>query len=413
MIGDFRETRRDNSRLTSAPSLHLGRRVPLQVLVRIATRLLTRSIDRSSDRLAVSGFVGSLVAVVLVLATVATGSAMDTPLSGRDGESRVNWRYQHTLLAAAFLANFTNNAARLVISPVVPNVIDTFEVSKSAVGLALTGMWAVYALLQFPSGVVARIGDYRVIVVSLALTFLGSLLLALSPTFFLFGIFVICLGAGAGLYFIVGTSMLTKAFHQRGQVLGIHSAAGPAAGFVTPVVAAFVAVRYGWRPALLVGAALALPALAVFLDRIQPIDVVESSTRDGPAIVATAFSLLKRPSVLYMTFVGVATAYTWQSFTAFFPTFLVEYRGLSIPDVGLVFGVVFCMSAVTQPLYGRLSDRTDRGTVLALVLSLAAVGFGTLVVADRLLVTAVGVFVLGLGFGGGGLPIALHGPVLG
>ena len=43
------------------------------------------------------------------------------------------------------------------------------------------------------------------------------------------------------------------------------------------------------------------------------------------------------------------------------------------------------------------------GTVLALVLLLAVAGFGTLVVADRLLVTAVGVFLLGLGFGWGGV----------
>jgi len=319
----------------------------------------------------------------------------------------VNWRYQHTLLVAAFLANFTNNASRLVISPLVPNVIDSFSVSKSAVGLALTGMWAVYALLQFPSGIIAdRIGDYRVIVLSLALTLCGSLLLALSPSFVLFGCFVIFLGAGAGLYFVVGTSMLTKAFRQRGQVLGFHSAAGPAAGLVVPTFAASVAVRYGWRLALLVGAALALPVLAVFVGRIRPVEPIEnteSSERERPTVVATTLTLLGRPSVLYMTFIGVATAYTWQSFTAFFPTFLVEYRGFGLAEASLLFGVVFGLSAVTQPLYGRLSDRVAREAVLALVLLLAAIGFGTLVVADRFLVTALGVFVLGLGFGWGGV----------
>ena len=316
----------------------------------------------------------------------------------------MNWRYQHTLLVAAFLANFTNNASRLVISPLVPNVIDSFSVSKSAVGLALTGMWAVYALLQFPSGVVAdRIGDYRVIALSLALTFLGSLLVALSPTFTLFGCFVVLLGAGAGLYFVVGTSMLTKEFRQRGQVLGVHSAAGPAAGLVTPALAASVAVRYGWRPALLVGAALALPVLAVFVWRVRPVNGPDRSAREGPAVAASVVALLKRPSVLYMTFIGAATAYTWQSFTAFFPTFLVEYRGFGLANAGLIFGVVFGLSAVTQPLYGRLSDRAARGTVLALVLSLAAIGFGTLVVTDRFLVTVLGVGLLGLGFGWGGV----------
>lgn len=316
----------------------------------------------------------------------------------------MNWRYHHTLLAAAFLANFSNNASRLVISPVIPNIIDAFEISKSAVGLALTGMWAVYALLQFPSGILAdRFGDYRVIVVSFVLTGVASLLLAVSPNFVLFGVFVVFLGAGAGLYFVVGTSMLAKEFRQRGQVLGLHSAGGPAAGLVAPAVAAFIGVNYGWRPALLLGAALSFPLLGVFLWRIEPVNGAEEATPDGPPVVSTTVSLLKRPSVLYMTFLGVATAYTWQSFTSFFPTFLVEYRGLSLPDASLLFGAVFLLSAVTQPLYGRLSDRVRRETVLAVVLLTAAVGLGIVIAADSLVVALLGVAVTGFGFGWGGV----------
>ncbi|WP_254546891.1 MFS transporter [Halomarina pelagica] len=315
----------------------------------------------------------------------------------------MNWRYQHTLLAAAFLACFSNNASRLVISPVLPNVIDAFDLSKSVVGLALTGMWAIYALLQFPSGVIAdRVGDYRVILVSLVLTGLGSLFLALSPSFFLFGVAVLALGAGAGLYFVVGTSMLVKSFRRHGQVLGVHSAAGPAAGLVAPAVAAAVSVRYGWRPALLLGAVLSFLGAAVFLRHVEPVDGT-GTTRDAPDVLATTVALLKRPSVLYMTFIGVTTAYTWQSFTTFFPTFLVEYRGLTLTNASLVFGVVFLLSAVTQPVYGRLSDRFARETVLALVLSTAVVGFGVVVVADPSLVALVGVGLLGFGFGWGGV----------
>ena len=315
----------------------------------------------------------------------------------------MNWRYQHTLLGAAFLACFSNNASRLVISPVVPNIIDTFAVSTSAVGLALTGMWAIYALLQFPSGVIAdRIGDYRVILVSLLLTGVGSLFLALSTSFLLFGVAALFLGAGAGLYFVVATSMLVKSFRQRGQVLGIHSAAGPTAGLVAPALAAYVGVRYGWRSAMLLGAVLSLPVAAVFVRYIDPVND-DTSRREGPDVLATTADLLRRPAVIYMTFIGVTTAYTWQSFTSFFPTFLVEYRGLSLPNASLIFGVIFLLSAVTQPLYGRLSDRFARETVLALVLSTAVVGIGTVVFADSFVLTLAGVGLMGFGFGWGGV----------
>lgn len=196
------------------------------------------------------------------------------------GDFRVNWRYHHTLLAAACLANFSNNASRLVISPLIPNIIDAFEVSKSSVGLALTGMWAVYALLQFPSDILAdRFGEYQIIVVSFALTGVASLFLTISPNFPLFGAFVVFLGAGTGLYFVVGTSMLAKEFRQCGQVLGLHSARGPAAGFVAPAVAAFIGINYGWRPVLLLGAALSIPLLVMFLCLIKPVNDFEEMAR--------------------------------------------------------------------------------------------------------------------------------------
>lgn len=327
----------------------------------------------------------------------------------------MNWRYRHTVLVAAFLASFSNNAARLVISPVVPEIIVAFDSSKSAIGLALTGMWAVYALLQFPSGLVAdRIGDYRVILVAIGVTAAASALLAFSPTFALFGLFTVVLGGGAGLYFTVGTSMLTKAFTRTGQVLGVHSAGGPAAGLLVPPVAAYVGVTYGWRPAVLVGAAVSVPAFVLFRWGVRPVSAVggQPDTRAGDvhpdggtatALVETAIEVLTRPSVVYMTLVGVCVAYTWQAFTSFFPTFLVEYRGLSVQEASVVFGAVFLLSALGLPLSGKLSDRFARETVLASVLLTAAVGLGTVIVADGFGPTLVGVCLLGAGLSWGGV----------
>jgi len=71
----------------------------------------------------------------------------------------VNWRYQETVLSLAVFANFSQLWTRLRISPLVPAVLVAFDVSKSFVGLALTGMWAAYALFQYPSGVFGSLGS--------------------------------------------------------------------------------------------------------------------------------------------------------------------------------------------------------------------------------------------------------------
>jgi len=64
------------------------------------------------------------------------------------------------VLGVISFGSFAQLGARLLVSPIVPLVILEFDVTKSAVGIALTGMWACYALGQFPGGVLAdRYGE--------------------------------------------------------------------------------------------------------------------------------------------------------------------------------------------------------------------------------------------------------------
>lgn len=311
----------------------------------------------------------------------------------------MNWRYRHTVLALAVFANFSQFGSRLVLSPVVPQVIATFDASKSTIGLALTGMWAIYALLQFPSGVLGdRFGERSVILASLGLMGVGSLLLAGAPTFTWFASFALVLGAGTGLYFSVATSLLTKLYHNTGQVLSLHTAGGSLAGLVVPVVAAFLAVRFGWRAAVLLGAAVALPAFGLFVLLGRPTDAARPGTpmrdRFQPRRVA---ALLSRPEVAFTTAISFITTFSFQSYASFFPTFLIEFHGLSTQRAGIAFGAIFFLSTAVQPFVGRLSDRVSRDTVLTACFLLTVAGLGVVLAAGSVVVVAIGVGVLGVG----------------
>jgi len=64
---------------------------------------------------------------------------------------------------------------------VVPLVLVAFDTTKSPVGLALGGMWAAYALAQFPGGVIGdRFGERSALVAALAGTALGRAALAVA-----------------------------------------------------------------------------------------------------------------------------------------------------------------------------------------------------------------------------------------
>ncbi|SER39101.1 MFS transporter [Natrinema salaciae] len=310
----------------------------------------------------------------------------------------MNWRYAHLSLLLCTLAFMTTMVARLAISPLVPAITDEFAVSNAAVGLALSLMWAMYALLQFPSGILGdRFGERTVILAAIGLTGLSSLCIALAPTYGFFVLFVSLLGVGAGLHYTAATTYLAKQYDDIGRAIGIHIAGSPAAGLVAPVAATAIAVRYGWRLGVLVGLALAVPAFALFARFVRPTepDRPDEPMRDRFAL-STVVALLSRPPVAFTTVLAFLCAFTWQATASFMPSFFAQGQGLSPAVASGLFSLYFLVHGITQPLTGTLSDRAGRGPTTALSMASGIVGYAVLVVGDEIAVYAVGVCFVGL-----------------
>jgi MFS family permease len=306
----------------------------------------------------------------------------------------VNWRYRHTALALCTVAFASTMLARLVISPVVPDVTGTFGVSTGAVGLALSGMWAAYAITQFPSGILGdRFGERRVILTALGITGVASLALSSAPTFVVFALLTVVLGAGAGLHYSAATALLTKEFDDIGRAIGIHGAGGPLAGLIAPVIVTAVAVRYGWRAAIVVGAAVAVPTFLAFAWRIErtPPQHPDEPMRDRMA-VRPLVALLSRPPIAFTTAVATLGAFCWQATASFLPAFLVAFRSLPETTAGLLFSAYFVVNGLAQPTTGWVSDRIGRDATTIGTMALGVVGFGLLVAGPRIaLLPAVGI----------------------
>ena len=317
----------------------------------------------------------------------------------------MQWRYRETVLALAVFANFSQLGTRLLISPLVPTVLVAFDVSKSVVGLALTGMWAAYALFQYPSGVFGdRFGERYVVLVSLGTAAIAVVLLAASPSFLLFGTFVVLLGASAGLYYPAASALLTRLYEHTGQALGFHTAGGAFAGLLAPIAAAVVGVRYGWRTAILLGVLGLLPALVLSALYIRPTEPMRPHTPLSERLdPRRAFGPLTDPALVHTTILGVIASFTWQSFSSFFPTFLVQYRAVSTQRAGLVFGTVMVVSVLSLPILGRLSDRFPRDVTLAGAMAAAGSGIALFIFGTGLPATVAGVGLVGIGLGWGGV----------
>jgi MFS family permease len=322
---------------------------------------------------------------------------------GSDVPRSENSRYG--VLGSAVVANFGQFGARVAISPFVLLIATEFGTTKGAVGIVLTLMWAVCALFQFPSGVFGdRYGERRVILAALAVAATGGVLVAWSPTFPAFALAAVLVGSGAGMYFSVGTALLDRRFENTGQAFSVHSAGGPIAGLVVPVLASLVAVEFGWRVGILVGAAAPAVALVIVLiaGGATPPSSPDARVRDR-LTAGTVIELLSRPPVAFTTLLGIVGMYTFQSFVSFFPTFLQEYHDLSTADASLATGVAFVLIAAVLPLVGWAGDTYGHDTWLLIPFLVTAAGFGSLLIPAGLAVVVGGVGLVGVGLTWGGV----------
>ena len=303
------------------------------------------------------------------------------------------------VLAVTAAGNFAQLGVRFVVGPIVPLVLVEFGASRSGVGGALTAMWAVYALMQFPSGVLAdRFGERRLIMTGLAGTVVGGAAVALAPSLVLFGAALVVLGAGSGLFFSPASSLLSRAYDEHGGALSALTAGGALAGVVFPAGAGIVGVRYGWRVAIAAAALVVLPAVLATL-LVIPKTPPSSPDRGLSELlnVGRIATLLGRPSLAYTAGIAVLTGFTFQAVSSFLPTFMVQYRGVGTDTAGVLFAVVFGVSAVAQPAAGRLSDAVSRDFALATSAALTATAFIVLLSVEGQFGLYAGTALLGAG----------------
>ena len=313
------------------------------------------------------------------------------------------WRYRETVLTLCTLAFFATMVGRLAISPVVPIITAEFGVSNSLVGVALTGMWMAYFASQFPSGILAdRFGERPIILVAVGGTALASAFLALAPLFALFVLGTVLLGSVAGLHYSVATTLLTRTYDEIGTAIGVHNSGGPAAGLIAPPVAAWIGVRYGWRPAVAIGTAMAIPVFALFAWRIRPTEPRRPDESMADRLqLEPVLELLARPQIAFPICLAIAGAFVWQATSSFLPAFLVAHRGQSTELAGVVFGGYFVVQAITQVGVGAISDRYGRDFATAGCMVLSAAGFALLIAVPGTVALVAAVVLVGTGLGWG------------
>ncbi len=292
-------------------------------------------------------------------------------------------------LCCVSLAWFLVLAGRYSISNLLPQIVIELNFSWTDAGFALTIMWMIYALVQFPSGIFSDIKGRKItILIAMMIFSFSYLMVGVSVHYTMFLLALILLGLGTGGYPAVGISMITDIFKEkRGRALGIRDSAGSLA-YAIPIVAALIASLYNWRVFFFLWAGICLVSVYLF-HRLT----IESTTLPEKASVKErvidGIKIFKEKNIQLMFIVNLLIAITWISYMSFFPSLLIVEKGFTELQAAVALAILGLGGFLFKPIIGSLSDRYNK-KILIIALSIIT-ALGTLVIVQ---VESLGIILL-------------------
>lgn len=312
-------------------------------------------------------------------------------------------------MATCTFAFFATMTARLAPSPLIPQITSEFGISNTMIGFGLTGMWLMYGVAQYPSGILAnKYGDRKIISLALGGTAVASLLIIVVPLYVVFVLLIVFMGWFAGLHYSVASSLLSRKYQEVGFSLGVHNFGGTLGGFIVPIAVTWISSRVGWRPAMLFVTVTALLALFLFVYSTEPTPPREPNLRILSEIqLDSLFRVLKQNQIYASVFVVIIVSFVWQGTATFLPTFLVEYHGYTSATAGFSFAVFFLIQGVIQIGTGIFSDRYNQEASMVSCLFLGIVGFMLLLFPSGIFILFVALILAGIGLGAFTIALAI------
>lgn len=270
---------------------------------------------------------------------------------------------------------------RFLVPALLPQVKASFGVGNAAGGVAVTVLWATYALMQSPAGVLTdRLGERVLIAGSLGLCALAVVLLGGAPTYLVFLLSCGLFGFASGLFGPARGMVMTRVFaDDNSAAIGLTLAAGSIGSATLPFVAGSVVGTVSWR--LLVAALLAPYAVAAgfawWAVPRRTSDASDSNKTDtallGAVRRAVAVPGLRRAAVAH-----TGMLFVYQGLTAFYVTYFVDVVGFNQGVIALTFALLFVAGAGTQVAGGFVANAIGARWVLFVLAAVGAVSAAAL-----------------------------------
>jgi len=277
--------------------------------------------------------------------------------------------FRWLILGLAWLTAIGGFVAQLSPPPLMPFLMREFGITHAESGLVMT-LFSLPGLLVIVFGVLSdRFGAKQLGAVSLFSLILGSIIVAISPSFEWILLGRLLGGVGTQSITVVAPAIISQWFPpaELGTAMGIYGTGLPIAVVLAFDLLGRFGIAYGWRLPFYLEVAIGIVVLGLFWRFV----------RDGPLLqkrqneIAHPATSLRKGLINHETWkIGVYFLLVmagWTAFTTWAPTLLNESKGLDLAYATFLASVPMMMSLVCMPFIGWLSDRLRRRKLLILI----------------------------------------------
>lgn len=292
---------------------------------------------------------------------------------------------------------FLSIGVRMTYPVLLPSLRADLGLSLTLAGFLITVLWIAYAVGQIPGGMLADVfGEGITMAASMATAAAALLLIVTSESTLILFVGTAALGFAIALFGVVRLTSLADTYPQQvGTVHGFLGAAGDVGNVILPPLAGSIAAYAAWQ----YGFGLLIPLfvfVAISLWAFVPKRTSPRAENDGMFSRENAhrvFEELQQRSLILTTIIMILSLAISQAFIGFYPTYLIEEKGLTATFANGLFAFYFAIGIVIRPISGNLYDRIGIRRLLLFIVGVSAIGFVFLPVVDGLfpliIVTAV------------------------
>jgi len=236
------------------------------------------------------------------------------------------------------------------------------------------------ALFSIPAGILTdKVGSRRMLLVSLFLAVGGSLLAASTFNAIMLIVAASLVYMNTTIYHPASYSFTTRLFRRsdRPKALGIHGAGGTFGVALGPLtLSLFLALNLTWRHVYLFWAfPIALGALLVLRVREPKVENGNGAVEALEIEPGEATTLFTRSLLMFLVYTGIRTI-AGQMVSTFMPLYIVDERGFSMEQMGLLVGSLSLTGLLAAPIGGYMAARfgSKRWLMASIAMSLFTLG---------------------------------------